>query len=693
MAVVSTLRVPWRVQARNLTIVHPMKTTSMGLVTITSEDVLGPMQIQVDDGISRTTDLLVPVPFEMSSRVVLSPTLDHIRMENARLLVLGLALELQSQVWLDGSRWEFSAKLDAPDLEQTGSTVGEQKAGGWKFQPVGGSAQLQLSGKKEQSSEDWVQGASIDWNVILDKVRIRLQSPEGDLLVRGPLELAVQTRGRWVAGLDLFVEPSRISVDGRELVIKKAPQFDKPQGSELLLTFEASANKSGFKIDPLSLRYASVLSLDGGVAGDSSKNIRLRQVTLRGPGTNVSASGEINSKQEMNLLLDLKQLDFAQAETWATPLKPFQLRGSSSARIHIRGLWDSRKGIQGSPLTASGQMQLQLAKYTYKSPAKSTEGKGATQAPPSAGAQAPPEPLAPNWPIIRNSQIRVSGGVRNFQFNDLLVQDIQWNTQLDRGSLTGSGSLKVFGGTVAFSDLATSLLTPNPVTRLTTQVQGLQMRDAVNWGAPDWKDQMRGVLNGSVRSQFPLPSHPRFLDELTADGRFTVTQGQFSSLKFQNLAKEKLSKVPGVGSGANVNLKDVLMDASAQFRVAKKVLELQDLKMKTPERDELQAQGRLGFDKSVDLTGTAYLVDPPVGGTLREANQDSSGRMVIPIKITGKINDPQASFAAETVQKLLANAAQHELKKLQRGQGNPQLQDLGKKAEEGLRNLFGPRGR
>src|SRR5207245_1205579 len=128
-----------------------------------------------------------------------------------------------------------------------------------------------------------------------------------------------------------------------------------------------------------------------------------------------------------------------------------------------------------------------------------------------------------------------------------------------------------------------------------------------------------------------------------------------SSMKFNDLANGAIGKVPGVGQAKAVDLKDVAFDLSSQFRLLKGIMNLSGFHMKSPEDDELLADGTLGLNKEVDLHGTAYLVNAPVAGSIRAANSDAKGRLILPLKIQGLLTKPQVAFANETITQLLGN--------------------------------------
>ena len=428
--------------------------------------------------------------------------------------------------------------------------------------------------------------------------------------------------------------------------------------------------------------YMAVFNFQGSSSDGESLNIQKMEAALS--AGQLKLQGRSNLKPAFDIQIQSNGLDFAKLEQILPVMQPYGLRGSTSGQIQLRGEWRSKDGIAKSPIEARGEWSINLTKYVKK-----TEPDSTSAAPPSAAkgaAPATPEPLAPAWDIVKNSSVTLKLKANEIVFNDLILKNLSSSTKVDKGQLQSSAQFTTFGGDIKVSEFNTSVVKPWPDMDMKSQYSNVNLQQIVNWMAPTWKDSVKGQASGNIQMQMVFYKRNDFLDKFKAQGALNVKEGQFSSLKFQNLARQKLSGIPGVGN-QNVKLDDLLVDMTSQFAVLNRVLNFQNLNLATPAKDELHALGTVGMDKSIDLKGTAYLTNAPVGGSIRDANLDGQGRFVVPLKIKGKLNDPELSFAQETVEQLLKNAAQFELKKLQK---NPpkELQDLQKKAEEGLKNLF-----
>ncbi len=478
-------------------------------------------------------------------------------------------------------------------------------------------------------------------------------------MVKGSVRAAAKTSGEKILGANVLA-----SVNANDLKLNYGDMLHKEEKQTLTLSLTAS-------------------SKDG-------QNLQLQNSEITTAAGTLAVSGRVNLQPNFDLNIKTAGINFEKLTTLIPMLKTYGLSGSFTSNMGLKGSWDSKTGIAGSPIVATGELGLNLNKYVYKSPpppapAKATAGKPAPPPPVEK-----PEPLAPQWPVVKNSKLAMKVKISEFLFNDLPVHNINTVVNLDQGKMRANGQLNVFSGLVNIGELNTSLVDPWPTTNMQMKYNNLQMREAVNWASADWKDQMSGLATGTFNSTVPFPKRADFLDNLKADGALAVNKGRFSSLKFQNLVRSKLASIPGVGSkSGDMKLQDVEADLNAQYKLEKKVMTFASLNLKTPQNDELQAKGTMGLDKSVNLEGVAYLSEAPVQGSIREANLDSKGRFVIPLKIQGKLDDPQIGFAEETIKQLLSKTAEYEGKKLQEKLKQDGVKGLEKEVKDKLKNLFG----
>ena len=95
-------------------------------------------------------------------------------------------------------------------------------------------------------------------------------------------------------------------------------------------------------------------------------------------------------------------------------------------------------------------------------------------------------------------------------------------------------------------------------------------------------------------------------------------------------------------------------EISVLFTLLDSNMNLLDFKLLTPAKNELLAKGILALpSQNINVSGTAYLADAPIGGDIRAANSDAQGRFVVPFALQGNLRKPEASFAQKTIQDLV----------------------------------------
>jgi hypothetical protein len=87
--------------------------------------------------------------------------------------------------------------------------------------------------------------------------------------------------------------------------------------------------------------------------------------------------------------------------------------------------------------------------------------------------------------------------------------------------------------------------------------------------------------------------------------------------------------------------------------------------MISPEKNEIALDGWLQKDLAVNLHGFAYLAETPIGGSLRAANSDKLGRLIVPIKISGTLKSPSFEIAENAITEMAKKALTLEAGKLQ----------------------------
>jgi hypothetical protein len=194
-----------------------------------------------------------------------------------------------------------------------------------------------------------------------------------------------------------------------------------------------------------------------------------------------------------------------------------------------------------------------------------------------------------------------------------------------------------------------------------------------------------------------LPSQPDFMSQLRSAGKVNLKNALISSLQIDDIINDKISKIPGIGKQKPVASKGVAAEMWSQFSLAKGILNVLDFRMLTPEKNELLAKGSLEIaSKNINLQGTAYLANAPVGGDIKLANSDSQQRFVIPFMLQGNLLKPEASFAQKSIEEILKNTLNYvakreteSFKKDMKEDPKKAIQNKVDQLKKGLEGLFG----
>lgn len=184
----------------------------------------------------------------------------------------------------------------------------------------------------------------------------------------------------------------------------------------------------------------------------------------------------------------------------------------------------------------------------------------------------------------------------------------------------------------------------------------------------------------------------KLLEEVAASGKAEIKNGFVSTASIDGLVNAKLSGIPGVGDKAKINSGGLASEMRTDFSYAQAVATLKNFLAVTPKKDEVSLNGTMTLAFDCDMAGEARLVSAPVQGSVRAANSDAQGRLVVPIRFRGNLKSPSVDIASETIQAMLTKTAAFEANKLKDkaiSEGKKKLEDEAKKAgADLLQGLF-----
>jgi hypothetical protein len=466
-----------------------------------------------------------------------------------------------------------------------------------------------------------------------------------------------------------------------------------------------SAYLSGnFDFSQMLIRYAdlfykkanSILKMNLRARQKGPEVLDVENFNLQAEAFKVEVQGQIKkpNRPELNLRVSLKPLLFEPLANLLPQLKTFQLKGQAQAQMVVSGVYDLQQGIQKSPLAMKGSTSVKIPNFVYTTVPPPVEKNPKVPPPVVANTS-----FLPNWPLFEKSQFEYRVDIDQLNFNQLPIQGMSAKGMLDRGQLRSTINVaKVFSAPVKMNLFVQDLTKLNPPSTLNIDFQGIEIEQAILWALPEFKDLAKGKAVGQIAAAFPFLPFPNPTALITAQGQMRINRGVFQFERYFKMAKDKLEKIPGIGSKITTPQGPLEAALSAEFEFKKQKMKFEKLNMITSQMDELKASGTLDLNKNVDMEGLLFLKNPPVKGSFLEANQDEQGRLRVPFAIEGNMTDPQMKYAEKTITEMtqrmllhekdkalnqLKSKAQDEIKKKTKEAGQ-QLQDQFKKKLKGL---------
>lgn len=213
--------------------------------------------------------------------------------------------------------------------------------------------------------------------------------------------------------------------------------------------------------------------------------------------------------------------------------------------------------------------------------------------------------------------------------------------------------------------------------------QGVEVGDMMAWFNGKFKDYLSGKISGRVNVLGAIPNAVDGYKQLRAEGRLQLQQSQFNTFQISekiSSAIEKLRLQPVAEKNSQVRFQ-----AETNYELLVGNLHLSQFLLTTEKKDELRLRGMVDHNLQLDLTGTVAIGSVTIGGAIAKANVDKSGRMVVPLQVSGDIHHPDFALSKNTLKTMLEKAALSEAKniseKLKKELG-PQLKDKLKKIFE-----------
>jgi len=521
------------------------------------------------------------------------------------------------------------------------------------------------------------------------KVRGNLNEVKNLHIELTPLILEkVQFDPQWVSENKSLTLKGPVNIDAKASLILKGSHIEKANIQSFInLGPTQIIKKDMFQKAPGAPLSLQILALQQG------QSISIKKLETRSPAGLIRVMGTVTDplSPRLNLQMQTSKLNLTELSKMLPLLRSYKLNGQLDSQLKLTGHYDPLWGIEKSPLALTGSTHFYLPHFQWKSAPSRQQDTPILQ-----GETTAPQPLLPPWPILENLDLQLGAKIQTLDYEDIQLKSLDFKGRIYHGLLNAKMDIgKVFGATLTFEKLRIPLNQALPRTDVSFVWGHLNTQAAFNWAFPQWKDLLSGESSGNMELSLRHPKDKDFLRS-EAQGELKIKNGFIKTLKFDDMVNEKLSKIPGVGNSKKVSTKGVAADIYSQFSFKDSMLRLKALDSVTPEKNEMKLRGWVRANKSMDLVGTVWLTNAPVGGSFHAANSDSQGRLSVPVRFQGDVTNPSLEIAQQTIQQMLSKTATYEAEKLKAKAKNEiqkALEEKKKSLQEdltkGLKNILG----
>lgn len=494
----------------------------------------------------------------------------------------------------------------------------------------------------------------------------------------------------------LQISNLNLKISGTHAELIREGLFQKPGGVKFIFDLTGQGDHNFFNLKKGTLVFDKlVVKSHGQIFVDSKKtsiiNVKIDKTNLKGferffphfsdKSLDVNIDSEVDIlgsfvdfktlKFKPNLNLELQKVDISNLIKKSTGLAKSvsnyvngEVGGRLSGVIKLTGEYDQVRGIENSPIALNSKLSFHSPSIKLKRKTQDSSRIGAGGIAKSSPIKE--ENILPNWPIFNNSISEFNISIDTLNYGSAAFEKFNLLGVLNGIKFNGSLKLEnIFSGKLNIDGLQTSIATNLPDIKINhIKALKIDVLRASEFYNPSWKNLVRGSLSFEGNAYIPNPGRDTFFKNLKSGGVWQVRDGFLSTQSLDEMVNKKIMMIPGLGDKSLINSKGVAANFSSEYLLENSLLKLKDFIFSTPEKNEIKASGYIGLDKSLGLEGNAYLANAPIGGAIKAANSDGFGRLVVPVKISGDLTNPEINLAQETIQKLLTNTANKELDKL-----------------------------
>lgn len=533
-----------------------------------------------------------------------------------------------------------------------------------KNHPVRGHLTLQgrLVGDWRDLTKARVMLNPIDFNVTTG---LSYQDKNKDLFLKGPLTAFLRgqldLQGQQLNNADLS---GRFNFNKMQILFGKL--FEKSQNQNLTVAFKGQKKANQFEISNFTAQT---------FLGD------------------LKAQGQISEPQKpkINVHGQIDKLDLVKVKKMVKVLQSYPLSGFLQSNFHVQGQYDSQLGIEKSPLILTGKMlhNTSLLKWQKAKAEEKVSNNNQGQKQNKAGEITP---ILPTWPIVQKAKLTIHSNIKKAIINDLSIDNLQLQASLNQGNLLAEmKAAQVFDGSMALTKLSSNLYKAPTYFKGLAKTKQINLHKVMTWALPQYKDLIKGSLNGQFNFFVPLPSHADVFKTSKSSGQLNINGFEISTLKIDDMINNLLKKIPGFKNSQRVKTKNVQALFKSEYQWDAGLLKFSKTDFRTPENHQLLAHGTFNVNKQLYLQGQLYVNGLKIKESLQSCLLDNQGRLEIPIEYKGPISEPKMTYAAQAIEKVGKKYIQCEgraqVKKVE-SQINKKAQDLLKKEAKKLKDFL-----
>lgn len=436
--------------------------------------------------------------------------------------------------------------------------------------------------------------------------------------------------------------------DARDLALTWDDKLKKTAGQELIASVTASAPAANhLKFEKLDLRVMdSTLNLGGTVSREEN--------------------GDYTIDTVLNTRLALTQM--YEVAPFLRALRAKIPSGTAGAQMKVSGVYHVVGGPADSPLTANGRLTLKSPQAVMLATTQiESELKSNSKEPVKS------ESSILKWPIFAKSNLEFDLQLDAVTLKSRALKNLSVLATLNEGHLKGTANVEnAFGGPIKIGSFSILDLARRKMEELkfsaTGDFKSINISALAEFLNPQWKTLIAGFASGDIAMSALPFSNDAIVDTATANGMISVKQASFSTAPIDQLVTQKLYEFPMlaklIGQKPKLPAKNINLLLNSGFAYSKGRVNLKGFTALSPEKNELNLDGWVQTDFKVDMSGIAHLADAPISGSFRQANSDATGRLVVPIHVTGSLKEPTLTIAEDAIAEMTKKTVTHETNKL-----------------------------